>query len=322
MMRCPFLREAQVKQCQSSIYKKMIVRMPSETTNELCSSKEYIHCPSLKQLHEEHPSQSHCPFLHESLVQYCGASSVPKYVPHSESSIIRCGNDNHRYCELYLSIALPVQSEQQSGIRQEETSIDTMNEEIVIPKKLAFTTNHFWIDQGAEDIYHIGIDAFFTRIFNKIDGIRFITTKGDAMPTVVITVRGIDLQFIFPLPFTINAINSYLRATPEKLLSDPYGAGWLYEGTPVKNGSHSSQENLSPQFIRGKEATQWMKKEMLHLNEFIHNNIIPNHLSQHPTMADGGTISADIVCHLDQQELLQLFNEFFSPFVHWRTSSC
>ena len=104
-IRCPFLREAQVKYCQGSAIKKMIVRTENNPDDERCSSGEYVHCPSLKQHHEEYSPGTRCPFLQESLVQYCSASSVVKFIPYSESSIIRCGNDAHRYCDLFLSLA-------------------------------------------------------------------------------------------------------------------------------------------------------------------------------------------------------------------------
>ena len=106
-MRCPFLREAQVKFCCASEFKKMIVRSQGDESNEICSSSAYAACPSVKQRHEELPSQAHCPFLQESLVQYCSGASVVKYVPYSDPSLSRCGTSSHRYCELFLMISHP-----------------------------------------------------------------------------------------------------------------------------------------------------------------------------------------------------------------------
>ena len=106
-MRCPFLREAQVKFCRASAYRKMIVRLAEQPEHERCSSREYVNCPAAKQHMEDRPSIDHCPFLHESLVQYCTAAAVTKYIPYTESVLSQCGTESHKYCELYLGLAQP-----------------------------------------------------------------------------------------------------------------------------------------------------------------------------------------------------------------------
>jgi glycine cleavage system H lipoate-binding protein len=290
--------------------------MPSETADERCSTRDYENCPSLLQLHEDHPSHSHCPFLHESLVQYCAASPVTKYIPHSESSITRCGNDTHHYCDLYLSVAAP--EEPEDG----ENTTCSLVEGIPIPRRLAFTSNHFWIDQADDGTCHIGIDGFLGTLFQKIDKINFLTTKGIATPIVVVTVAGVDLQFVFASPLNITAVNTYLRTDPDKVLTHPYGSGWLFEGTLPEGANGSAKEYFSLELLRGDEAHQWMKKEVAHLSDFLHNTILPNHSTGMAMMADGGAVSADFTSHLEHTELLHLFNEFFSPFANWRNASC
>ncbi len=315
-MRCPFLREAQVKYCKASAVKRMIVRMPAEAVDERCSTSEYETCPSLIQLHEDHPSHSHCPFLHESLVQYCAASPVTKYIPHSESTITRCGNDNHHYCDLYVSIAAPEQNEDGHGDSR------ASNDSIPLPRRLAFTSNHFWLDQADDGTCHIGIDGFLATLFHKIDKVNFITTKGISTPIVVVTAHGVDLQFVFASPVNITGVNSYLRTDPDKVLTHPYSSGWLFEGTLSESSNGNAKESFVRELLRGDEATQWMSKEVDHLSDFLHNTILPNHATAEPMMADGGVAAADFVDHLEHAELLHLFNEFFSPFAHWRNASC
>ncbi|MFZ4621995.1 MAG: hypothetical protein ACOYNS_15645, partial [Bacteroidota bacterium] len=117
-MRCQFLREAQVKFCRASAYRKMIVRLAEQTENERCSSKEYVTCPAAKQHLEVNPSSSHCPFLHESLVQYCTAAAVTKYIPYTESVLSQCGTDSHKYCELHLALAQPQEPSGEGEHRQ------------------------------------------------------------------------------------------------------------------------------------------------------------------------------------------------------------
>jgi glycine cleavage system H lipoate-binding protein len=314
-MRCPFLREAQVKYCQGSAIKKMIARTPNDIAHERCSSKDYVNCPSLKQHYEEHPQQTRCPFLQESLVQYCAASSVTKYVPYSESSIIRCGNDGHRYCDLFLSIAVPNNVSASNEIAQ-ETIVDSIH----LPAGLAYSTNHMWLDQSDNGMCHIGVDAFLTQIFQRIDAIDFLPSDNSALQTIVLTMHGVDLHLVFPVHVNVTRINSYLRADLQKLVSHPYSAGWLYEGTLLEANSSKSPA-LASYLVRGKEAIQWMKNEVCHLSEFIHDRIIPNQVSSQPVMMDGGVVHPDFINHLNRQELLHLFNEFFSPYAHWRKTT-
>ena len=106
-MRCPFLREAQVKFCQVAPARKMIPRIPVLGVHEKCNSADYMTCPAAKEYHEVVPNQDHCPFLQESLMQYCEAAPVIKFLPYSESILSRCGNDDHLRCEVYLSMADP-----------------------------------------------------------------------------------------------------------------------------------------------------------------------------------------------------------------------
>src|SRR5204862_222433 len=101
VMRCPFLQEAQVKSCQASEFRKMIVRNPA-ISDEKCSSPAYVTCSAAQQHCGEAPPQDHCPFIRELLVQFCSAAPIARYIPYSESSISRCGGAGHRYCELYL----------------------------------------------------------------------------------------------------------------------------------------------------------------------------------------------------------------------------
>jgi glycine cleavage system H lipoate-binding protein len=312
-MRCPFLREAQVKYCQGSAIKKMIARTPSDMAHERCSSSEYVHCSSLKQHHEEHAEHTRCPFLQESLVQYCAASSVTKYVPYSESSIIKCGNDGYRYCDLYLSVAAP-------GDRSKEDHTPVV-EGISLPESLAYSLNHMWLDQTSDSMCYIGVDGFLTKILRNIDAISFAAPQGSSLPTVLLTVHGVDLQLMFPLPVHVTGTNTHLRADLKKLISHPYSSGWLFEGT-LKDAGHAVPSEIpSSRFMRGEEATAWMTQEVQHLTEFVHDQIVPSHFGKEPVMMDGGAVHPDILDHLDKRELLNVFNEFFSPYASWRKIS-
>jgi glycine cleavage system H lipoate-binding protein len=311
-MRCPFLSEAQVKYCKGSAIKKMIVRTENDTIDERCSSNNYVNCPSLQQHHEELTQQARCPYLQESLVQYCSAASLTKYVPYSESSIIRCGTDGHRYCDLFLSVA----ATNNVGAATESAQ-ETRVEGIHLPEGLAYSSNHMWLDQSEDGMCHVGVDAFLTQIFQHVDAINFLPSGKSHLQTVVFTVHDVDLQLVFPIPINVTRVNTYLRADLQKLISHPYSSGWLYEGVLLEEESSTSSSPVS-HLVRRDEAVQWMKSEVRYLSKFIHDQIIPNQVTDQPVMMDGGVVQSDFLNHLSKQELLHLFNEFFSPYINWR----
>lgn len=320
-MRCPFLREAQVKFCRASAYQKMIVRLPGQPENERCTSPAYTDCPFAKQHHEEHPSLDHCPFLHESLVQYCSAASVTRYIPYSESVLAQCGTESHKYCELFMALAHPAMKPNGllgGGAGQERGETGTV-EGIRIPANLWFSPNHMWLDSGTDGVLHLGIDGFMARALGEIDRLTILTTHGFCRPTVVITVRGVDLHVAFPNELFITKANTYLRTNPSRLISDPYGPGWLFEGTDTQRSS-GKRSPLYRGLTTGSEAVSWMRDEVCRMDNRAHVLASRPDINGAVMMADGGGCSGGVMQHLNREDTLHLFNEFFSPFANWRST--
>ncbi len=313
-MRCPFLREAQVKFCQASAFRKMIVRTSAHADNERCSSPDYVNCPAAKQHHEELPSQSHCPFLQESLAQYCAAAAVSKFVPYSESLLSRCGNESHRYCELFLAIAQP-QIDRSLSSAKKGNANEGIVEGIAMPRWMAYSANHMWLDADDDGLYHVGIDAFLAGAIGRVERISFVATHGVSRPATVLTVKGIDVQVVFPNRMLLTRANAYLRANPERLTSDPYTAGWLFEGRDPGESSSEKSPNVSEGLIRDEKAQRWMEQEVHRLSTFIHEQ----YSRQAGLMMDGGSFSHGVALQLNRDEILHLFNEFFSPYANWRS---
>jgi glycine cleavage system H lipoate-binding protein len=303
-MRCPFLREAQVKFCQASPYKKFIVRLPDQTARERCSSTEYADCPAARQHQEERPSLTHCPFLHESLVQYCSAASVAKYVPYTESSNSRCGTESHRYCELFLAISGP-----DTPVREEASRF---------PIELFYTPNHFWLDAGDDGTLHIGCDAFLASTLGGADRISFLQEKGLCQPGIVLSVGGVDLPFVFPHEVMITGTNTLLRTNPDRLFADPYGRGWLFEGIVPRRRDEGGDGQLADSLIPGATAGKWATEESKRLVEMLQQFASERSGPAIPSLPDGGNAEESLVHLLNRQELLRLHTEFFSPVALWR----
>ncbi|HUI56223.1 MAG TPA: hypothetical protein VLY04_14705 [Bryobacteraceae bacterium] len=284
-MTCPFLKETQVKYCRSAAVRKLIPLAQAGRAKEKCSSGEFTACPVYQQQREADARGDFgpCPYLHESLMQYCAAAATTKFVPYSESLLSRCGNDSYRYCELYLAMAHP-------NLPVEEV------DSIPMPSWLQYSANHMWLDATDDGLCHAGIDAFLARALGPVDRISYVWQTGHHRPTAVLTAAGIDWEVVFPNAFQITRCNLYLRATPGRLTAEPYSAGWLFEGK-VEPGTEAN-------LLLGDAARQWMEEEHRRINDFLQQ--------QCGCAADGGTLAAGCARHLDREQMLALFHEFFS----------
>jgi glycine cleavage system H lipoate-binding protein len=289
-MTCPFLKEAQVKYCGTSPIRKLIPLAQASRAEELCSSENYSACPVFRQQPDAagFAAFGTCPFLHESLMQYCGAASVAKFVPYSESLLSRCGNDGYRYCELYLQMSHPLPPPE---------TVDG----IPMPAELVYSANHMWLDVGTNGVCHVGIDAFLGRVLGQVERITFVWQKGHHRPTAVLTSGGIDLEVTLPFSMQLTDCNLYLRANPEPLTGEPYTRGWLFAGVP--------DDGAVDGLLRGERAQHWMEAEVRGIHEFLQH--LPGPAG--PTAADGGMFSPGLARHIDREQTFALFQEFFSP---------
>ena len=165
-------------------------------------------------------SLGHCPFLRESLMQYCGAAPVAKFVPYSESLLSRCGNDSHRYCELYLRHGAPAS--------RRPTDVDGIADARLAAATPPTTCG--WTSRE-DGVCHAGIDAFLSRALGKVDRISYVWTKGRHRPTAVLTVAGVrSAKWSSRIELLLTNCNLYLRADPRGSTAEPYTGGWLFEG--------------------------------------------------------------------------------------------
>jgi glycine cleavage system H lipoate-binding protein len=278
-MTCPFLKEAQVRYCRSSSVRKLIPLAVGGRAEEKCSSAEFVDCPVYR-LNPE-PASGLCPYLRESLMQYCAAAPVAKMVPYSESLLSRCGTDGYRYCELYLAMAHPAGGEEPDGI--------------ALPDWLLYSPNHMWVDVSEDGTCHVGIDAFLSRALGTIERVSYIWQSGRHCPAAVLTVAGTDLEVVFPNPLLLTKCNLYLRADPARVTREPYTGGWLFEGTPLPETTRD--------LFGAPEARAWMEQEQRRMNEFLQ--------AGSGTVADGGLFAAGAARMLERERMLALFHEFF-----------
>ncbi len=289
-MTCPFLKEAQVKYCRTAGVRKLIPLAQTGRADEKCSSAAYTSCAVYRSQPPEEPAPGPCPYLHESLMQYCGAAPVARFVPYSESLLSRCGNDGFRYCELYLGMAHPARLEE-------------AHDTIPLPDWLRYSGNHMWLDVTGDGTCHVGVDAFLSRALGAVDRLSFVWLSGRHRPTAVVTVAGVDLELVFPNPMLLTRCNLYLRADPSKIADQPYTGGWLFEGEPLPETAGGLME---PADARG-----WMEQEQARMNEYLQEQYTS---SAGPSRCDGGMFARGCARQLDRDRMLALFHGFFGPY--------
>lgn len=321
-MKCPFLREAKVKYCQASAYRKMIVEDAAVPGADRCFSARYADCPAAAPRLAAQPVEARCPFLQESCVEFCAAAPVTKFVPASDALLSRCNSDGHLYCELYLATADPEGErlpEKADAARQAGMGgCMIVVEGVRVPTRLSYAPNHMWLDVAEDGVCHVGIDGFLANVIGSVDKIGFATPKVVGRPVAVLTVNGVDLQMAFPNPLQGAAPNAYLRTNPEKLTADPYGAGWLFEGAEATMSGAPVGAAVRAGLIPGDSAARWVWAESNRLTEFVHENASAPGPQGARFAADGGRVVSGVAAHLEREALIDLFNEFFSPAMTWR----
>jgi glycine cleavage system H lipoate-binding protein len=312
-MRCPFLKEAQVRYCHASAVRKMIASSvpagalgAAAALEEKCASSRFEECRVYQDAAPQPAPNGTCPYLHESLVQYCSAAPVQKYIPYSESRLSRCGGDAHTYCELYLQLAHP----------QAEARTDPDVEGIPVPERLWYSSNHMWIEVDDNGVCHVGIDAFLARLAGQLDRLHFLTVKGMHRPTVMLSINGVDWPLVFPNPMLISGANLYLRSHPERLIADPYRSGWLFEGWELPSGAGARSGLLD-----GRRARAWMEEEVHRASQTIHELLAERQPPDACFVNDGGVFAPGVARQLAREELMRLLHRFAGAEMGWKQDS-
>lgn len=276
-MTCPFLTEGRARYCHAAPVRKLILDGPALSGGR-CTSHEYSQCELAR---KNSAGQDRCPDLEEVQVQYCGASSMTKLVPLSDSQS-SCASGGYRYCEFYLS---------RSGPRPAAAAA-----------QLLYAANHFWLDVDESGLCHVGVDDLLADVAGSVQGVVFASPEGTRRPALTLTIHSVEWPMFFPNPMTIQKMNHRVRSDPGRLTIDPYGTGWLFEGRELPGITRSG-------LISGTEAESWRLRERARLAHEIHEI--------HAPACDGGVPIRGVARSLSRAELVCLFQHFFSDSCRW-----
>lgn len=318
-MRCPFLEEAAVCFCGVSPFRKMLLNTTRFADDEKCTSRQFTTCHLAAGRPEVKSGAGSCPFFCESLVQFCAAAPATHFIPYSETLLSSCQSEGHRYCDLFLNQAEPgrVEEPQARATRAGVPRVDGID----LPLNLAFSPNHMWLDVSEDGSCHLGVDAFLAKVIGKVERVSFVARANVCQPAAVLRVYGVDLTLVFPGRVSIGRSNVHLLRDPDRVVSDPCGRGWLYEGrVPPPVPTAEADGGWFAHLYRGKEALAWMKSETDRMTRFVHEILSQAGPAGQRLLNDGGTFNPPIVPHLAPEDRMLLFNTFFSLDNQWRSS--
>lgn len=186
-----------------------------------------------------------------------------------------------------------------------------MTPEIPVPPDLTYSRNHMWIDIGEDGSCNVGVDAFMAQVLESVERVHFLTGSGYLRPRVVLAAYEASFSLTFPRQIQILGSNALLRSTPRTLTEDPYGSGWLFEGSCPEPDKEAAVESANHYWIRGPDAPLWMEEEIRRMSEFLQETASRKIHDGGRLMADGGVFVGHLVSLLEEDDLHELRDRFF-----------
>jgi len=290
-----------------------LTMIPLSETNlatEQCSGQDYYKCALVRERHEGPLPKDRCPFLSVGDVHYCALAPIPKLIPCNQTTVSRCTNEGHKYCQLFLDMARA--GEETSPADGRSTDAGDQMIEISMPDSLAYAPNHLWFDCGNGRTCHVGVDAFFGRALGKVDEVIYPHHENNRRPMVRFRTDGFDFDLVFPGEIQEIEINAHLVADPSEVLRDPYGRGWLFEGVTLPARRNDAIRTLEKDLLRGAAARRWMNQECARLNGFVHEHLHENSEDTGLPLPFGCRVQDHLAEILDRRTLVRLHSEFFT----------
>lgn len=154
---------------------------------------------------------------------------------------------------------------------------------------------HMWLAPEASGLARVGIDEVASLLVGRPDHIEWTAAgriaRGQAL--AVVSGAGRSLVLRSPVDGVMVEHNPALHDRPLDVALNPLDAGWLVRLRPT---------NLPAQLAlmrTGKKLLEWSQGEMARLRNFILERA-PRSLALGPTAMDGGSLSPDVACHLDE----------------------
>ena len=170
--------------------------------------------------------------------------------------------------------------------------------------EIFFSPGHTWLKFDNNGFVNLGVDEFASKVLGKIpvsscSSINERIKKGDILFQSESGNK--KLKFLSPID---GIINSIIPNPVNKTNSSPYNE-WVIKLQP--NDFNKKQNS----FLTGTEASKWMKKEFVRLENFFSQHTTKKELAG-VTMFDGGTIAEGAIFNLPENKIELFEKEFLS----------
>jgi glycine cleavage system H lipoate-binding protein len=226
------------------------------------------------------PGLERCPGLQTAVVRYCAATPGARPVPDVAAEQSLCERDTHLRCPAFPRAA---RAPGPAG-------------RAAFPAGLRLSPRcHLWLDLRPDGSCSLGVDAFVAAALGHVECVWFVTRGGLQRPMVILSLGPVGLPLTFPHPLRIVRTNAQLRRSPRLVVDDPYGDGWIFEGSCPEG----TRAGLSCGLLSGRAAEDWQAAESARLDRFVAERF------PHASPSDG------LARTLGAEQLVDVFGAFF-----------
>jgi glycine cleavage system H protein len=112
----------------------------------------------------------------------------------------------------------------------------------MIPKDLKYTDTHEWIKIegkiGVIGVTKYGLEKLGDVVYLELPEVGSTVKQGEAFGVIESVKAAVEL--VSPVTGTIEEVNESAKSSPENLINDPYGEGWLIK-VKVENPEESDK---------------------------------------------------------------------------------
>lgn len=265
-MRCPFLIETTAHYCDVDPTRLLADGACADMQSCPCAGPSERACPFVQSGEIpaiERTRDGRCTHFHERRVLACDANPTREFLPYVQGLLSRCQSETYRYCPSYLSRESPAARMGDHAVRVDD---------LIVADDRAYSPNHWWADECDGGSCVLGIDSLVTFSFPRLDVVHFVARNGVDYPQVILVGTDVHVELELPIRVEIVSTNVHVRRHPELLLSDPYGAGWLFE---VRSLDPHLRVTDTSTFVPGEHAAAWMATERRRLEDFVRTHSRP-----------------------------------------------
>ncbi len=170
-----------------------------------------------------------------------------------------------------------------------------------MPETLYYHQGHAWVAPQDAGTAVMGIDEFAGKLMGKPDSIKFPRVgRRYRQGEKVLSLRrgGKTLDVLCPIDGEVIAVNGRAIESPDVLMSEPYGAGWL-----VMFKTRDLKRNLR-NLLSGEFARSWMEESAMQLRSMFAGSL-------GVVYQDGGLPEEGLATQLSAEDWKKLVKKIF-----------